>query len=182
MPKIGLRYTGDDENVARRLRASDGVQYFEPVDAREVLATKDSPYEPDETSKKLIGLLYDPRLKGLNIPQLHGDDAELQTGLSHEKYGRSQVVKAVPEALSPTPGVAQSTTGRPLDRSQVGEGGGANAARVPSDGDGGESQQGKPSDGLTLDEIKGELRKRNVQFDAHSRKDDLADLLDKQPR
>ena len=181
-PQIGLRYTGSDENVKRRLEATNGIQYFEPVDAREILATPDSEYEPDDDSRKLIGLVYDPRLKGLNIPQLQGADAELQTGLSHEKYGRSQVVKAVPEALQPVAGGPQSTTGRPL--SGAVEGGGAMAARMPMTADQeNEANNGSPlSEGMTRDEIKAELKRRNVAFDNDARKDELAELLDKQPR
>lgn len=183
-PQIGLRYLGDDENVKRRLQATNGVQYFEPVDAREVLATPGGEYEPDENSRKMIGLLYDPRLQGLNIPQLQGADAELQTGLSHEKYGRSQVVKAIPEAMQPVVGGPQSTTGRSLDLEQVGQGGGAQAARMPMTGaeDERNASGAKPSEGLTRDEIVDALRAKNVAFKSDARKDDLADLLDSQPR
>lgn len=179
MTKIALRYTGSDEAVKRRLEATDGVQYFEPVDAREILATPGNEYEPDEESRKLLGLRFDPRLKGLSVPQLQGADTELQTGLSHEKYARDQVVKSVPDAMQPTMMRPQTTTGRPLD---------LDAAREGAGNGQGDPRFGQPdgavklSEGLTKDEIKSELQSRGVEFDAKASKDELAELLDRQPR
>jgi hypothetical protein len=112
--KIGLRYTGSDEREIARLKATDGVLYVEPVDAREILATPGNEYEPDKESAKLLGVYFEPRTQGLSVPQLQSGDEELQTGLSHEKYGRSQVVKAVPDGFAPTAMRPMTTTGRPL--------------------------------------------------------------------
>jgi hypothetical protein len=80
MPKIVLRNTETGKN-----------EEFEPVDAREVLRTPNTIYArpPEEEGK--VGLP-----EGVNIPQLQGADAEMQVGLSIEKYGRSNVVKATP--------------------------------------------------------------------------------------
>jgi hypothetical protein len=183
MPKIALRYTGSDEALMKRLEATEGLQYFEPVDAREVLATPGCEYEVDDESRKLMGAQFQAgsRGDGLNVPQLQGDDQELQTGLSDLKYGRSQVVKAIPDAMMPTTGAAQSTIGRPLDLSQVGEGGGAQAARMTPSSEGGDG--GAPlSEGMTRQEIAAELTRRNVPHDGAARKDELAQLLDKQAR
>lgn len=116
MPKIALRYVGSDENMQKQLEATDGVAFMEPVDAREVLASGNEDYEVDEDQKALIGQIYDPgAMAELSIPQLQGDDAELMTGLSANKYGRSQVVKAVPDGSVPTASRPQTTTGRRLD-------------------------------------------------------------------
>ena len=208
MPKIGLRYTGSDEREVQRLKVTKGVRYFEPVDAREVLATPGAEYEPDEESRAQIGRLYDPRFMpqqngkagkpldpndpaNIVIPQLHGDDAELQTGLSHNKYGRSQVVKAVVDPMMATTHGAQSTIGRPLDLSKVGEDGAVGGATVGVDGPYVAKQEGRgpdasgahPSaDGMTKQEIQSELDKRGVQYEPSMRKDDLAALLESQGR
>jgi hypothetical protein len=178
--KIGLRYTGSDEREIARLKATDGVLYVEPVDAREILATPGNEYEPDKESAKLLGVYFEPRTQGLSVPQLQSGDEELQTGLSHEKYGRSQVVKAVPDGFAPTAMRPMTTTGRPLS---------LDAARDPNTEDGrGDarfSQQDGPgapaSEGLTKDELKAELDRRGVQYERDANKAELADLLDKQP-
>lgn len=183
MPKIALRYTGSDEAMQKRLESSDGVQYFEPIDAREILATPGNEYEADEDSRKLLGVYYEPRTQGLSVPQLQGGDEELQTGLSHEKYGRSQVVKAVPDSMVPTAMRPMTTTGRPLDVDAAREGdgeGGGDARFQQGDGIGGDNAP--LSDGMSKDEIKAELQRRGVEFDSRASKDDLAAMLDRQPR
>ena len=72
------------------------TQEFEPVDAREVLAGKDTIYEMPGAKKgrkaKQLGSTPDE----VNVPQHQGDDAEMQVGLPIEKYGRSNVVRAEP--------------------------------------------------------------------------------------
>lgn len=81
MPKIVLRNTETGKN-----------EDFEPVDAREVLRNPDTIYKrPPEEEGGKVGTPED-----VNIPQLQGADAEMQVGLSIEKYGRSNVVKATP--------------------------------------------------------------------------------------
>lgn len=64
------------------------IEEFEPVDAREALQGDNSIYEavPLETVAE----------SGVDIPQMQGADAELQTGLSEDKYGRGNVVLAEP--------------------------------------------------------------------------------------
>jgi len=120
MPKIAMTYVGDDEKVKKALAATNGVQYMEPVDAREVIASGNKDYEVDEEQRALIGAIFDPgKMADVNIPQLQGDNAELMTGLSADKYGRSQVVKAVPDASVPTRHRPMTTTGRPLNRDEV---------------------------------------------------------------
>jgi hypothetical protein len=177
--KIGLRYTGDDEALNKKLEATEGVQYFEPIDAREILSSPGQDYEIDEESRKLIGLQFDPRLKGegddaVNIPQLQGADAELQTGLSAEKYGRSQVVKAVPD-VAPTAMNPMTTSGRPLDIDEVGK-------DAPSDPRAGYQQAketSRASEGMTTDEMRTALKEKNVQFPADAKKAELAELVDR---
>jgi len=177
--KIGLRYTGDDEDLQKRLEASDGVQYFEPIDAREILSSPGQDYEIDEESRKLIGMQFDPgaREDGINIPQLQGEDAELQTGLSAEKYGRSQVVKAVPNAAQPTAMSPQTTSGRPLNIDEVGK-------DAPVDPRVGYQQApetgGAPaSEGMTSEEMRTALKAKGVQFPADAKKAELAELVDR---
>jgi len=210
--KIALRYTGDDEAMQKRLEATNGVAYFEPVDAREILATPDNEYEVDEDSRKLIGMQFDPtgRMSSteqkepqknadgsevINIPQLNAADAELQTGLSAEKYGRSQVVKAVPEAAIPTSMMPMTTTGRPLDleKARSGEGGGSGdpamgfqqAKQEPTERDKRQEQEkqqqnsGPASEGMTSEEMKAALKAKNVQFPADAKKAELAELVDR---
>lgn len=97
------------------------IQAFEPIDAKEVLAHEGSVYSvPDETREQ-IGIDVGPRSGDgkISIPQLQGGDAEMQTGLSIEKYSRAAVVKAQPGRV-PT-----DTQGRPLnatDEVTVGKG------------------------------------------------------------
>jgi len=188
--KIGLRYTGDDEALSKRLEATDGVQYFEPIDAREILSTPDSDYEVDEESRKLIGQQFDPRYHGegedkINIPQLQSGDAELQTGLSAEKYGRSQVVQAVPDAVSPTAMRPMTTSGRPLnlEQAQSGEVAGSGDPRVgfqQAKVEPKQQENDKPaSEGMTSEEMKAALRAKNVQFPADAKKAELAELVDR---
>ena len=176
MPKIALRYTGDDEAHKKSLESTGGVMYVEPVDAREILASPGNEYEPDEDSRKLIGIHFDPRLKGLNVPQLQGENAELQTGLSAEKYGRAQVVKAVPDSSMPTAMRPFTTTGRPLSLDEAREG----TAGTQRD----DFEQQEPvaplSHGKSKEELKNELRKRDVEFPSNASKDELAELLDSQ--
>jgi hypothetical protein len=93
MPKITLK---NDE--------TGQLQDFEPVDAREVLANPDSIYSVPKETREEIGKA--PGLDSeLNVPQLQGSDVEMQVGLSIEKYGRGNVVKAQPGnvELSPPP-------------------------------------------------------------------------------
>jgi hypothetical protein len=197
MPKIALRYTGDDESLTKKLEATDGLQYFEPIDAREVLSTPGCDYEIDEESRKLIGLQFDPRLFGgkpgdagssedegkVNVPQLQGDDAELQTGLSAEKYGRSQVVKAVPDASTPTAMRPMTTSGRSLDldEAQSGKGAGSGDPRMgfqqAKEEDTG--QGGRASEGKTADEMREALKAKGVQFPPDAKKAELAELVDR---
>lgn len=188
MPKIGLRYTGDDEAMVKRLEATDGVQMVEPIDAREILSTPGNEYEIDEESRKMIGELYDPRMQGdVNVPQLHGMDAELQTGLSAEKYGRNQVVKAVPEGSMPTAMQPMTTTGRPLnlEEARKGEYAGAPAKAEPAaqstqqqdNSIGGGSKA--PSEGMSAEEMRQALTAKNVQFPPDAKKAELAELVDR---
>jgi hypothetical protein len=183
--KIGLRYTGDDEALNKKLEATDGVQYFEPIDAREILSSPGQDYEIDEESRKMIGMQFDPRLKGegenaINIPQLQSEDAELQTGLSAEKYGRSQVVKAVPNAAQPTAMYPMTTSGRPLDIDEVGSESadprmGYQTAPETKPSDNGTP----PSEGMTSEEMRTALKAKNVQFPADAKKAELAELVDR---
>lgn len=190
MPKIALRYTGGDEAITKRLEASDGIQLVEPIDAREILATPDCEYEIDEESRKQFGMQYDPRLFGanakpgdeaakpedegkVNIPQLHGMDAELQTGLSAEKYGRSQVVKAVPDGSQPTATMPMSTMGRSLVMDERRDE--AVAAKEYQKA----PEQGKSSEGMTADEMREALKAKNVQFPPDAKKAELAELVDR---
>jgi len=82
MPKVVLTNSETGKN-----------EEFEPIDAREILRQEGSIYSPSKVGNELIG---QPMDWTANFPQLQGDDAELQTGLSVEKYRRDQVVKAVP--------------------------------------------------------------------------------------
>jgi hypothetical protein len=85
MPKITLKNGETGE-----------LESFEPVDVREILATPDTIYSvPDETVAGIGGPSVATELKeGASAPQLQGGDAEMQTGLSIDKYGREAVVKA----------------------------------------------------------------------------------------
>ena len=86
MPKITLLNT-----------QSGKTEDFEPVDVREILADPQTIYRVPKGAADSIGKQYDAgTTKGINVPQLQGGDAELQTGLSIEKYGREAVVKAQP--------------------------------------------------------------------------------------
>src|SRR5688572_11991967 len=91
MPRITLRHTPTGKE-----------QDFEPVDAREVLSMENSEYEPIDQQ---VGSLSEEQelLEGvINIPQHQGEDAEMDTGLSIEKYGRANLVKAYPGQLRMT--------------------------------------------------------------------------------
>jgi hypothetical protein len=74
------------------------IEQFEPVDAREILQMPHTVYSVPDQGNESMGERFDPTVinENLNVWQLNGDDAELQTGLSVDKYGRNQVVKAVP--------------------------------------------------------------------------------------
>lgn len=93
------------------------LESFEPVDAREILANADTIYSvPDETIAGIGGPTVATELKdGESVPQLQGADAEMQTGLSVEKYGREAVVKAQVGDATVTTAVTsqnpQTTTG-----------------------------------------------------------------------
>lgn len=89
---------------------------FEPVDAREILADPDTIYKVPKKASETIGKQYDPgTTSGIKVPQLQGGDAELQTGLSIEKYGREAVVKAQPgDALGGSNAVL-TTSGRLIE-------------------------------------------------------------------
>lgn len=115
MPQIILKNT-----ETGRLRG------FEPVDAREILQQKETIYEvptDDEMAKmgpsRNMGARFvagNPPPAGsmgksraekdqgsmdmLNVAQLQGDDAEMQTGISADKYFRQDVVKASPGNVS----------------------------------------------------------------------------------
>ena len=183
--KIGLRYTGDDEALNKKLEATDGVQYFEPIDAREILSSPGQDYEIDEESRKMIGMQFDPRLKGegddaINIPQLQSEDAELQTGLSAEKYGRSQVVKAVPNAAQPTAMNPLTTSGRPLNIDEVGTQAAVDARMGYQTAPETKPSGGAPaSEGMTSDEMRTALKAKGVQFPADAKKAELAELVDR---
>jgi hypothetical protein len=185
MPKIALRYKGDDEALNKKLEATEGVQLFEPIDAREILASSED-YEIDEESRKLLGMQYDPRFVGegenaVNIPQLQGADAELSTGLSAEKYGRSQVVKAVPEGSQPTASMPMSTTGRSLNLEERRNESAAGVANDPRMGYQQAPQDGgtRASEGMTTDEMRAALKAKGVQFPADAKKAELAELVDR---
>jgi hypothetical protein len=190
MPKIALRYTGSDEAMQKRLEATDGIQLFEPVDAREVLATPDCEYEIDEESRKQFGMQYDPRLFSaggkqgdevakpedegkVNVPQLHGMDAELQTGLSAEKYGRSQVVKAVPDGSQATATMPMTTMGRSLVLEERRNESAASPQYQQS------KEESKASEGKTSDEMREALKAKGVQFPPDAKKAELAELVDR---
>lgn len=106
MPKVSLmnKETGKLED-------------FEPVDAREILRMEESIYEAPENKEEEAG----GHPQDVNIPQLQGDDAELQVGLSIDKYGRSNVVKASPgnPEFSPPPRQAMTTDGRVIQEKEV---------------------------------------------------------------
>lgn len=164
--KIVLKNTETGEN-----------EEFEPVDAREILATPGTIYEPDDESRKMIGQAYDPRSEGINVPQLHGDNAELQTGLSIEKYGRAQVVKAVPDGSTATAQRPMTTTGRPLSLEE------ARNAPVPADTTAAAqrtaAESGKPSTSMTVTELRTALDKKEVAYPTDAKKPELIELLDK---
>ena len=149
MPKITLLNT-----------ESGKLEDFEPVDVREILSNKDTIYTvPDETRQAIA---QDYNLRGLGIPQLQGDDAELQTGLSIDKYGRGNVVRA-------QPGNAAGA----LLASQAGQGTGQVTGAKP-----GEEADPLPSEGLTVAELKGGLDEKGVIYETNALKADLAKLYD----
>lgn len=126
---------------------------FEPVDAREVLATPDTIYKvlPDANAK--VGLtLESSGTADINVPQLQGSDAELQTGASTQKYDRQAVVKAEPGDPDLNAGKADG-----------------NDAKAPA---------AKPSEGLTVTELKEALDKKGVAYPSHGAKAEYAELLD----
>jgi len=86
------------------------LQDFEPVDAKEVLAQEGTIYSVPDQTREQIGMDVGANSgdNKINVPQLQGGDAEMQTGLSIEKYGRAAVVKAQPGK------VATDTQNRPI--------------------------------------------------------------------
>jgi hypothetical protein len=206
MAKVALRYKGDDEAMQKRLEGSEGIVLVEPIDAREILASSED-YEIDDESRKMIGMQFDPRLFGANgkpgdkvakpedegkanVPQLQGDDAELQTGLSAEKYGRSQVVKGVPEGSQPTAMRPMTTMGQSLNleerREQSAAAAAANPPPPPPPPRMGLQQQSPsaqdnkpPSEGMTSEEMREALKAKNVQFPPDAKKAELAELVDR---
>lgn len=107
MPKITLLNTETGK-----------TEDFEPIDVREILANPDTIYRVPKGTSESIGKQYDPgTTSGINVPQLQGGDAELQTGLSIEKYGREAVVKA--QAGDPFMGNKEvlTTSGRSVEGS-----------------------------------------------------------------
>jgi len=74
------------------------LQDFEPVDAKEVLAQEGTIYTVPDQTREQVGMDVGATSgdNKINVPQLQGGDAEMQTGLSIEKYGRAAVVKAQP--------------------------------------------------------------------------------------
>lgn len=142
MPKITLLNTD-----------SGKLEDFEPIDAREILSNPETIYSVPEETRAGIGKELSPH-GDINIPQLHGGDAEMQTGLSIEKYGRSQVVKALPGNPSLTP---VSTSGGSLEGSDPRE---------------------STSEGLTVAEIKAEMDKKGIEYPANAKKAEYQKLLD----
>lgn len=107
MPKITLLNT-----------ESGKTEDFEPIDAREILSAEGTIYKVPKDAAKTIGQQYDPgTASGLNVPQLQGADAELQTGLSIEKYGREAVVKAQPGDPVMSSKAVLTTSGRSVEGS-----------------------------------------------------------------
>jgi hypothetical protein len=92
------------------------LEEFEPVDAREILAQEGTVYSAPDADEP-IG---DP--PDVDIPQHQGDDAEMQTGLSIDKYGRGNVVKAtpgVPVAQSQPARVEENSRGELVEGSKT---------------------------------------------------------------
>lgn len=110
MPKITL-LNGD----------TGKLEEFEPVDAREILSQEGTIYSVPEETKDTIGLDIGPGGKDINVPQLQGADAEMNTGLSIEKYGREAVVKAEPGNPSLAGSVAASAEANNFDEMTVAE-------------------------------------------------------------
>lgn len=104
MPKIVLK-NGD----------TGGLEEFEPIDAREILAVEGTIYSVPEESQDETGLNIGPDGADINVPQLQGSDAEMQTGLSTDKYGRAAVVKAQPG----NPTHTKRTAGTPAETPAV---------------------------------------------------------------
>lgn len=174
MPKITLLNTETGKN-----------EDFEPVDAREVLETPDTIYKVTDESRSLMGAQLGAYVsQGINIPQLQGGDAEMQTGLSVDKYARQAVVKAQPG----TP----NTGGLRDDGPTVAEfvAAGYSASSYPPEGFASRSsadeiaaaiaagQGAKPSDGLTVPELETALTAKGVTIPTGAKKADLQALLD----
>lgn len=133
------------------------TEEFEPVDAREILSAENSIYKADAKSAKLIGVPLDPaQATEINIPQMQGDDAEMQTGNSVDKYRRAAVVKASPG--SATADRPMSTSGKPL----------AKSSEEPEDFD---------PETATKAELAAELDKRGVEHRSGATKDELKELF-----
>lgn len=131
MPKIVLLNT-----------QSGKLEDFEPVDAREALAGKNTIYQvpaPEENKDAKLTMIMGntssnametavalasgaPPETVVNIPQLQGGDAEMQTGLSIEKYGRSNVVQAQPGNPVYVPIGEDTTDPKFADRAATGAG------------------------------------------------------------
>lgn len=144
MPKITLRN-----------KDSGKLEDFEPVDAREALAVENTIYEVPQGTSEQIGQRLDPNnLEGVQIAQLQGADAEMQTGLSIDKYQRQAVVKA--QVGDPaTTREPMTTTGVPI-------------AAALSDA--------QTSD-MTVPQLRDELDRRGVAIPDGARKADLVALL-----
>jgi hypothetical protein len=175
MPKITLLNTDTGKN-----------EDFEPVDAREVLETPDTIYKVTDESRTLMGAQLGAYVsQGINIPQLQGGDAEMQTGLSVDKYARQAVVKAQPG--TPNIGGAVRNDG-PTVAEYVAAG--YSASNYPPEGFASRSsadefaaaiaagQGAKPSDGLTVPELEAALTAKDITIPAGAKKADLQKLLD----
>jgi hypothetical protein len=127
---------------------------FEPIDAREILAAEDTIYKVPADGTEKVGLKLDPTTGAdINVPQLQGADDEMQTGNPIDKYDRQAVVKA--EAGDP-----DLTAGK--EEAKAADG----------------SDAAKPSEGLTVVELKAALDKKGVAYPATGHKAELAALLD----
>lgn len=128
---------------------------FEPVDAREILGAKDTIYKVPVDGADKVGMKLDPAGDAdINVPQLQGADSEMQTGSSIDKYDRQAVVKA-------ETGDPDLSAGK--DDAKAADG--SNAAA-------------KPSEGLTVVELKAALDKKGIAYPATGYKAELAALLD----
>ena len=147
------------------------LESFEPVDAREILADENTIYTVPQETTDAIGARMDLGKMAdgakVNVAQLQGDDAEMQTGLSIDKYGRGNVVQAMP-------GVAGEE-----QRKQVLTTGGQ--YRSPTDPTAAGRPGGTTSDNMTSAQLKSALDAKKIEYPADARKADLQKLFDAQP-